>query len=145
MANPWIHNMADAFWVLFRPLGPKAAAIGREIGGVAQTIFLIFAAASHLLSWTICLNTITNSAACTLVWGVVGLILFWVCTLPRTLAKVSWLSVVSCLSILTAVTVTMIALGVLNPSNGQYLGTTPPGTPFRSVFLSVTNIVFAYA
>ena len=137
--------MADAFYVLFRPLGPTAGAIGREVGGAAQTIFLIFSMASHILTWTICLNTLTSSATCTIVWGVVGLILFWICDLPRTLLNVSWLSCISFVSITTAVLVTMIALGVENPAIGSYRGTAPPGTPFNSAFLSVTNIVFAYA
>lgn len=137
--------MADAFYVLFRPMGPTAAAIGREIGGAAQTIFLIFSMASHILTWTICMNTLTSSATCTIVWGVVGLVIFWILDLPRTLLKVSWLSCASCLSIVTAVLITMIALGAENPSNGHFRGTAPPGTPFHSAFLSVTNIVFAFA
>ncbi|KAK5945318.1 hypothetical protein PMZ80_002522 [Knufia obscura] len=145
VAHPWVHNMADAFHVLFRPLGPRAAAVAREFGGAAQTIFLIFSMASHILTWTICLNTLTNSATCTIVWAVVGLVIFWICDLPRTLLKVSWLSCISFASILTAVLIAMIALGVENPSNSQYRGTAPPGTTFPSAFLAVTNIVFAFA
>jgi len=137
--------MADAFYVLFCPLGPTAAAIAREFGGAAQTIFLVFSMASHILTWTICLNTLTNSATCTIVWGVVGLLVFWICDMPRTLLNVSWLSCVSFISIITAVLITMIALGAENPSNSQFRGTAPPGTSFPSAFLSVTNIVFAYA
>lgn len=137
--------MADAFYVLFRPLGPTAAAIGREIGGAAQTIFLIFSMASHILTWTICLNTLTNGATCTIAWGVVGLVLFWLCDLPRTLLNVSWLSCISFVSIISSVLVTMIALGAINPGRGVFRGGAPPGTPFASAFLSVTNIVFAYA
>lgn len=101
--------------------------------------------ASHILTWTICLNTLTNSATCTIVWGVVGLVLFWICDLPRTLLKVSWLSCISFVSIISAVLITMIALGAENPSHSTFRGTPPPGTPFHSAFLSVTNIVFAFA
>jgi hypothetical protein len=83
--------MADAFEILFEPLGmPK---VGREFGGAAQTIFLIFSMASHILTWTICFSTITNHATCNIVWGVVALILFWIIDLPRTLKKVSWFSI----------------------------------------------------
>lgn len=145
MAHPWVHNMADAFYVLFRPLGPTAGVIGREIGGAAQTIFLIFSMASHILTWTICISTLSSGATCTIVWAVIGLVIFWLCDLPRTLLKVSWLSCISFASIITAVLITMIALGVENPAHGQYRNTAPPGTPFHSAFLSVTNIVFAYA
>lgn len=145
VAHPWVHNMADAFYVLCRPLGPLAGAVGREIGGAAQTIFLIFSMASHILTWTICLNTLTSSATCTIVWGVVGLILFWLCDLPRTLLKVSWLSCISFASIISAVLVTMIALGIKNPSHSTFTGVAPGNVAFHSAFLSVTNIVFAYA
>jgi len=39
----------------------------------------------------------------------------------------------------------MIALGVENPSHNTFRGTPPSGVAFHSAFLSVTNIVFAYA
>jgi amino acid permease len=41
LAYPYIHNMADAGEVLFTPLGPRAASIGREPFGTVQIIFLI--------------------------------------------------------------------------------------------------------
>lgn len=135
--------MADAGYVLFEPVGPRCAAIGREFFGAAQTIFLIFSMASHILTWTICLNTLTGGAACTIVWGIVGLILFWICDLPRTLLKVSWLSCVSCLSITTAVIVCMAGVGAKDVDHGHFKATQT--ATFATAFLSVTNIVFAYA
>jgi hypothetical protein len=83
--------MADAFEILFKPLGMPR--FGREFGGAAQTIFLIFSMGSHILTWTICFSTLTNHATCNMVWGVVALILFWIFDLPRTLRKVSWFSI----------------------------------------------------
>ncbi|KAL2404261.1 DnaJ-like protein subfamily C member 7-like protein [Exophiala dermatitidis] len=143
MAHPWVHNMADAGYVLFRPLGPRCGAVAREFFGAAQTIFLIFSMASHILTWTICLNTLTDGAACTIVWGIIGLILFWLFDIPRTLLKVSWLSCASFLSITTAVIVTMAGVGAKNPAHGDFKATHT--TPFVTGFLSVANIVFAYA
>ncbi|KIX95838.1 uncharacterized protein Z520_08546 [Fonsecaea multimorphosa CBS 102226] len=142
-AHPWVHNMADAGYVLFKPMGPRAAAIGREVLGAAQTIFLIFSMASHILTWTICLNTLTDGAACTIVWGIVGLILFWIFDIPRTLLKVSWLSCASFFSITTAVIVTMAGTGAKDTSHGHFHAT--QSATFATAFLSVTNIVFAYA
>jgi len=49
MAYPHVHNMADAGEVM-------AGAWGREFGGAAQTIFLIFSMGSHILTWTIAFN-----------------------------------------------------------------------------------------
>jgi hypothetical protein len=135
--------MADAGYVLFEPVGPRSAAIAREFFGAAQTIFLIFSMASHILTWTICLNTLTNSATCTIVWGIVGLVIFWICDIPRTLLKVSWLACVSFLSITTAVIVAMAGVGAKDPDHGSFSATEM--ATFATAFLSVTNIVFAYA
>lgn len=135
--------MADAGAVLFGPWGPVAESIGREVLGAAQTIFLIFSMASHILTWTICLDTLTDSATCTIVWGVVGLVLFWIFDLPRTLLKVSWFSIASFISIFSAVLLTMIAIGIENPSHGHFKAT--QSVTFQAAFLSVTNIVFAFA
>jgi hypothetical protein len=135
--------MADAGYVLFKPLGPRRASVAREFFGAAHTIFLIFSIASHILTWTICLNTLTNGAACTIAWGIVGLGIFWVCDIPRTLLKVSWLSCASFLSITTAVIVCMAGVGTRNPSHGHFHATQT--AIFATAFLSVTNIVFAYA
>jgi len=142
-AYPWVHSMADAGHVLLKPCGPRWANFGKEFLGAAQTIFLVFSMASHILTWTICFNTITGSATCTMVWGVIALIIFWIFDLPRTLKKVSYFSIASFISIFSAVLITMIDVGVTNPGMGNY-NVTQTAT-FPKAFLSVTNIVFAYA
>ncbi|KAL6240689.1 hypothetical protein RBB50_012399 [Rhinocladiella similis] len=143
MAHPWVHNMADAGYVMFKPLGPRWAAVMHECFGAAQTIFLIFSMASHILTWTICLNTLTDGATCTIAWGIIGLVIFWICDIPRTLLKVSWLSCASFFSITTAVIVSMAGVGSKNPAQGNFHATQT--ATFTTAFLSVTNIVFAYA
>jgi membrane-bound ClpP family serine protease len=87
---PQVHNMADAGEILL-------GRIGREVFGTAQLIILIFVCGSHLLTWNIMMNTITDHGACTIVFGVCGMILSIILALPRTLQKVSWLSIV-CMS-----------------------------------------------
>lgn len=62
LAYPHVHNMADAGEVLLSPIGLGAA--GREIGGAAQTIFLVFVMGSHILTFTIAMNAITGHATC---------------------------------------------------------------------------------
>lgn len=119
-------------------------AIGREVFGAAQTIFLIFTMASHILTWTICLNTITNSATCTVVWAVVGLVIFFIFDLPRTLKKVSFMSIASFISIFSAVMISMIAIGIHKPRGNTPLAATTV-LPFTDAFVSVSNIIFAYA
>lgn len=139
-------------------LGP----VGREFGGAAQTIFLIFVMGSHILTFTIAMNSITGHATCTIVWGVVGFVVLWILTLPRTLKKVSYLSIgckflhmsilsiveiysfmVAFVSICGSVFVTMIAVGV-DPRPNLHLVATR-NIEFSAAFLSVTNIIFAYA
>lgn len=68
--------------------------IGREILGAALVILLTFVAASHILTFTIAMNVITQHATCTIVWAVVALVLFFVASIPRTLKNVSYLSVI---------------------------------------------------
>ena len=66
---------------------------GRELLEVGQLLFLIFLMASHILTFTQQFNTITDHGTCTIVFGVVGLILSFICALPRTMSKVYWMSI----------------------------------------------------
>lgn len=79
--------MADAGEVI-------AGKWGKEILGAAQIIFFIFIMASHLLTFTVAMNTITNHGTCSIVFGIVGMVISFICSLPRTLEKMSWLSIV---------------------------------------------------
>lgn len=132
---PHVHNMADAGEILFGP-------IGRELLGAAQVIFFVFVLGAHILTASIMFNTLTGHATCTIVWSVIAMLICLVLTLPRTLHKVSFLCVVSFISILGAVLITMIALG-LSPLSPLVINATH-ANPFFNAFLSVTNIIFAY-
>jgi hypothetical protein len=83
----WVQNMGDAGEVVF-------GSWGREILGAAQVLFLVFVMASHLLTFVIAMNTITGHGTCSIVFGVVGMVVSFILSLPRTLAKMSWLSLV---------------------------------------------------
>ncbi|WPG97848.1 Hypothetical protein R9X50_00063000 [Acrodontium crateriforme] len=134
-AYPFVHNMADAGEVL---LGP----VGREVFGIAQTIFLTFVMGSHLLTFGLAMNAITGHATCSIVWGLVGMLILFVVAIPRTLKQVSYFSIAAFASIVAAVFITMVALGV-SPPNPVVHATV--STTFNSAFASVLNIVFAYA
>lgn len=121
-------------------LGP----FGRELFGFAQIIFFLFVMASHILTFTIMLNTITAHATCTIVYGVLGLVLSLLCTLPRRLGDVSWMAVVSFVSIVGAVLVTIIAVALEHSSSPSEVQVVRQ-TTFYEGFLAVTNIIFAYA
>lgn len=65
------------------------------------------------------------------------------CSLPRTLDRLSWLSVPSVISIIVAGIVGMVGAG-LYPTPGRST-TIAASTDFVTAFISVTNPVFAYA
>ena len=92
-AHPSVHNMADAFHMLFSALGPKWGRFGFELGGIGFNLFLIFVMGSHILTWVIAMDTITGHATCNIVWGVVALVLFWAIDLPQTMKNTSYWSI----------------------------------------------------
>lgn len=145
--------MGDAGEVLF-------GALGREIFGAAQVIFLIFIMASHILTFVVAMNAITKHVTCSIVWGVVGMVISFILSLPRTLEKMSWLSIVckiesivsevastiltaraAFVSILSAVITTMVAVGVMDAGHGVVA---IYHTNLLHGFSAVCNIVFAF-
>ncbi|KAI0362578.1 hypothetical protein OH77DRAFT_1416854 [Trametes cingulata] len=132
---PHVHNMADAGEILAGP-------IGREILGAAQVIFMIFVCGSHVLTGLIAFDTITAGASCSVLWSAVTAIICLVLTIPRTLNGISYMSVVSFISIISAVLITMIGVGVAGHKGGV---TAKADLNFASAFLAVTDIIFAYA
>lgn len=141
---PDVQSFGDAGEVMGGALwGPRAGRICQEILGWGQTIFMVFVMGSHLLTWTIALNNLTDSSHCTVMWAAIGLVVFFVCNLPRTLKYTSYMSVASSLSIFSAVIVTMVDVGIEKP-----IGTTSieisRQVGFASAFLSVTNTVIAF-
>ena len=123
--------MTDAGAVLSEPYGHTVGAVGRDVFGAAKVIFIIF--------------SMVSEATCTMVWGVIGPIICWLVDLPRTLKQMSWLSVASFISLLSAVFIAMISVGVCNPAatTGGFHAIEVASFPKAS--LSVTNIVLAYA
>lgn len=87
---PQVHSMGDAGEILF-------GRIGREILFFGQLLFCIFLMSSHILTFTVLFNTITGHGTCTIVFGVVGLVVSFIGALPRTMGKVYWMSL-ACMS-----------------------------------------------
>ncbi|KAJ5864210.1 Amino acid transporter transmembrane [Penicillium soppii] len=131
---PHISTMADAGEVI----GGKW---GREFIGGAQIIFFVFIMSSHLLTFTVAMNTITNHGTCSIVFGIVGMVISFILSLPRTLVKMSWLSLVSFGSIMTAVLIVMIGVGITKPGDDVVA---VYHTDLYHGFSAVCNIVFAF-
>ncbi|KAJ5935333.1 hypothetical protein N7466_004880 [Penicillium verhagenii] len=135
LRHPHIHSMGDAGELLM-------GRFGRELLGIGQLLLLIFLMASNILTFNILMNVLTNHGTCTLVFGVVGLIICFLGALPRTMDKVYVMSVVSFLSVFVATVVTMVAAGVESKGHIKIHATTD--VSFQEGFLAVTNIIFAY-
>ncbi|KAF7590402.1 hypothetical protein BBP40_002903 [Aspergillus hancockii] len=105
--------------------------------------------ASHILTFIVAMNTIIEQGTCSIVFGIVGMIVSFGFSLPRTMRNMAGLSA-ACISylkvflfpIITAVFITMVAVGVQNP-----------GTAIKAIarpnlvtgFTGVANIFFSYA
>lgn len=144
--------MADAGEVLM-------GRFGRELFGIGQLLLVVFIMASHLLTFTVAMNTITDHGTCSIVFGVVGMVISYILCIPRTSANVSYLSIAcaiakSCLSVsvltrstaflsvFSAVLIVMIAVGVSHPWQGSLQATVD--TSLYKAFLAVCNIVFSF-
>ncbi|CAG8090858.1 unnamed protein product [Penicillium salamii] len=132
---PHIQNLGDAGEILF-------GAFGRELFGLGQLLFSIFIMGSHILTFSVMMNTVTEHGTCTMVFTTVGFVICFVCSLPRTMKNMTYISCMSFFSIVTAVIITMVAVGVQN-QGGVGLKATVDTDLFRA-FSAVTNIVFAY-
>ncbi|KAJ5404411.1 hypothetical protein N7509_004282 [Penicillium cosmopolitanum] len=135
LRHPQVHSMGDAGELLM-------GRIGREVLGIGQLLLLIFLMASNILTFNILMNVLTDHGTCTLVFGVVGLVICFLGALPRTMNKVYWMSVISFVSVFVATVVTMVAAGV--ETKTQVVNEATKEVSFREGFLAVTNIIFAY-
>lgn len=99
--------------------------------------------ASHVLTFSIMMNVTTGHSLCTIVFMVLGAIISCIFTIPKTLKNMSYLSMASFLSVIAAVTVVMVDLGLKNRPIGPVELTR--ATSIYRAFTGVTNISFAYA
>ncbi|ROV88977.1 hypothetical protein VMCG_10139 [Cytospora schulzeri] len=144
MQYPEIESFGGVGEVIGRTLGgPATGLVFKELLGWCQVIFQIFVMGSHLLTWTIALNTLTDSSQCTVMWAGVGLVIFWICNVPRNLNVASYLSMVSSLSIFSAVIVTIVDVAIEKPIGSTSIDVALQ-LGFTGAFLSVTNIAIAF-
>ena len=111
--HPHVHSMGDAGEILM-------GRVGREILGVGQLLLLIFLMSSHLLTFTILMNTLTMHGTCTTVFGVVGLVVCFLGALPRTMGKVYWMSVACRLSLVSIFAKMLTLPSVFKYSRSDY-------------------------
>ncbi|KAH8430945.1 uncharacterized protein LDX57_008608 [Aspergillus melleus] len=132
---PHVSSTADAGEVLM-------GRFGRELLFGSNILYLVFLMASHILTFTVAMNTITKHATCSIVFGVVGLVLSFLFALPRTLKGMTWLSAISFTSIMAALFLTIIAVGVQNDEKPVKAAVK---TDLVTGFTAASNIVFTFA
>ncbi|CAO1599952.1 hypothetical protein XANCAGTX0491_003658 [Xanthoria calcicola] len=138
LRHPEVHNMGDAGYILAGP-------VGREILSFGTVVFAVFATGGQLLAGQIALGVLSSSKLCLMLYTGIFTIPTLLFAIPRTLDRLSWLSVVSVACIIVASVVGMVGAG-LHPVDGwrdQY--SVAAKTDFVTAFISITNPVFAYA
>jgi amino acid permease len=136
LRHPEVHSMGDAGYILFGP-------IGREVLASGTIIFAVFATGGQLLAGQIALAALSDNKLCLMLYTGIFTIPTLLCSLPRTLDRLSWLSVPSVISILVAGIVGMVGAG-LNPVPDRVVQMAV-SSDFFTAFISITNPVFAYA
>ncbi|KAL8813770.1 MAG: hypothetical protein Q9200_000023 [Gallowayella weberi] len=130
--------MGDAGYILAGP-------IGREILSFGTIVFAVFATGSQLLAGQIALGVLSSNKLCLMLYTGIFAIPTLLLALPRTLDRLSWLSVVSVLGIIVASIVGMIGAGSHPVDGWQDRYQVTVKTDFVAAFISITNPVFAYA
>lgn len=122
-----VHNMGDAGFILFGP-------VGREILSFGTIVFAVFATGGQLLAGQIALGSLSNSKLCLMLYTGIFAIPTLICALPRTLDRLSWLSIPSVFSILIAGIVGMVGAGVSFPVANVAVTV---NTSFVTAFISI--------
>ncbi|RAH79099.1 amino acid transporter [Aspergillus japonicus CBS 114.51] len=133
---PHVHSMADAGEVLW-------GSFGRELLGGGLILLLIFVMGSHLLTFSVAMSTMTEHATCSIAFSIVGFAISLLCTLPRTMRGMTLMAIICFISILSAIFVVTIDLGIINKDH--YHATAVHRTDLNKGFLAITNMVFAFA
>jgi len=88
-------------WKLKYPKTLSFADVGEQLGGkwlgrlfgTAAVLSFVFVCAAHLLAFTVMMNVLTEHAACSVLFGLVGTVVSVVLSLPKTSKDISWISI----------------------------------------------------
>ncbi|KAI0361799.1 hypothetical protein OH77DRAFT_1418059 [Trametes cingulata] len=136
LKHPEVHNMGDAGYILFGP-------VGREILSGGTIIFGIFAVGSEVLSGQQALSVLSSNGLCATGLLAIFSTAAFLLSLPRTLGSLNWLGLFSAAFITVCGLLAMIAAGANPVPNRTIVATVP--TTFYQAFLAITGPVFAYA
>lgn len=124
---------------------------GYHLFNIVFVIQLVLVSGSHCLTGKIAFETITDSGACSIIFGVVSMILLMLLAIPPSFSEIAILGYIDFGSIIIAIGITIIATGIRASHQVGGLAAVPwsawpkEDISFQDAFSSVTNIVFAYA
>jgi amino acid permease len=136
LRHPHVHTMGDAGYIMFGP-------IGRELLAFGTCCFAIFACGGQMLAGGFALASLSDSKLCAMLYTGIFAIPTLLLSLPRTFHGLSYLSVISVLSILIAGIVAMVAAG-MHPVEDRVVQVAVSSN-FFDAFTSITNPVFSFA
>ncbi|KAH7401103.1 transmembrane amino acid transporter protein-domain-containing protein [Phaeosphaeria sp. MPI-PUGE-AT-0046c] len=137
---PMVTNLADCAWILGKPFGIFFA--------FAFVLNLVLICSSANITMSVALNTVSGHALCTVAFMAIPHFVCWLLCLPRKLSFAAAMSWVCTISIVAAVLIVMIALGVSGPNAppGFDVKITLVGKPtFVETVNALLNIAFAFA
>ncbi|PLB53353.1 amino acid transporter [Aspergillus steynii IBT 23096] len=105
LRHPEVYGIDDVGKVLF-------GRWGFELLGAAYTLYWIFVSGSAMLSISIAFNALSDHAICTAIFVAVAAIIGFTFSSIQTLARISWLAWLGAGSIIIAVCILTIAVGV---------------------------------
>ncbi|CAG7974011.1 unnamed protein product [Penicillium salamii] len=143
--HPDVYGIDDVGRILF-------GRIGYELFGAAYAIYFTFVAGSAMLSISISLNALSTHAICTAGFVACAAVIGFIFGSIRTLDKIGFLAWIGALSIIIAVFVVTVAVGLQDrpseaPQSGHWesdykLFNTPT---FTEAISAVSTLVFTYA
>ncbi|KAL1412422.1 hypothetical protein Q8F55_000167 [Vanrija albida] len=143
--HPECYSVADALFLIW-------GKVGREIMSVQFVLGKTFVVAGALVSVSTALNAVSVHGACTAVFIAVAAVAGFLLSSIRTLHKLTWLAWVGLVSIVVALLIVTVAVGIQDrPAAAPQTGPWDKkfriiGHPnFSQTITSVTTVIFAYA
>lgn len=133
--------------------GPRAKNLGYWFTTGCFLLLLTFTTGSHSLTGKVAFETISNDALCGAGFAGISAIILFLLALPKTFSEMAILGYIDFASICAAIMITVIASGIEGHQSPGGLSAVEwhaflpkdKQPTFAEAFLSVTNIVFAYA
>jgi amino acid transporter len=126
---------------------------GRELYSVVYPLFMIFLSGSGFVAISIAFNAVSTHATCTVAWVVVAMVGTFAMASIQTLNKVSILGWVGFVSVMSAILIITIAVGIQDrpvaaPQTGPWdkdIGVVNSAGTFLGGMGAVSTVVFSYS